>query len=160
MPPTYTLFACAEKVDLQALLGREIELQSTLRFAGFRPEELHYEDSPVAEVNALEIMVPLDNPLILYVSPISANLGTPAPERFERVLVVPGHGVIIQPRVCRYLHLQSSGRVMVLKTAGGWKFTRKGDEREPGQCRFHTLCSVPERHCPDARGVFLGGESG
>ncbi|CAN5894840.1 hypothetical protein BH24DEI2_BH24DEI2_17870 [soil metagenome] len=77
MTPTYTLFTCAEKVDLQAVLGYEVALQSTLRFAGFRPEDLHYEDSPVAEVNALEIMIPFVDPLILYISPVPANSGTP-----------------------------------------------------------------------------------
>lgn len=154
---TYTLFAFAEKVDLQAVLGHEVKLQSTLRFAGFRPEELHYEDSPAAEVKALEVMIPLDHPLILYVSPVPALFGTPAPEQFERVLVTPGHGVIIQPRVCHYV--QSSGRVMVLKTAGGWKFTRKGDTHDPGQCRFHALCGVPKHQCPDARQAFADAES-
>ena len=158
MTPTYTLFTCAEKVDLQAVLGQEIALQSMLRFAGFRPEELHYEDSPIAEVNAVEVMIPLDAPLILYLSPVPAQLGTPAPERFERVLVTPGQGVIIQPRVCHYL--QASGRVMVLKTVGGWKFTRKGDARDPGQCRFYTLCGVPKHQCPDARRVFVNAETG
>ena len=53
MTRTYTLFPLAEKVDLQAILGYEVTLQSTLRFAGFRPEELHYEDAPIREVNAV-----------------------------------------------------------------------------------------------------------
>ena len=158
MTPSYTLFTCAEKVDLQAVLGHEVALQSTLRFAGFRPEELHYEDSPVTEVNAVEVMIPLDAPLTLYISPVPAHLGTPAPERFERVLVMPGQGVVIQPRVCHYLH--SSERVMVLKAVGGWKFTRKGDEHDPGQCRFHTLCGVPEKQCPNARQAFVDAEPG
>ena len=151
MAQTYTLFSLAEKVDLQALLGYEVTLQSTLRFAGFRAEELHYEDAP-GEGSAVEVMVPLDTPLTLHLSPIPAQLGTPAPEQFERVVVAPGQGVVIHPRVCHYL--MSSGQVMVLKAVGGWKFTRKGNAHDPGQCRFHALCSVPARQCPDAARAF------
>ena len=151
MKSTYTLFPLAEKVDLQALLGFEVTLQSTLRFAGFRAEELHYEDVP-GEGNAVEIMVPLGELLTLYISPVPAQLGTPAPEQFERVVVAPGHGVVIHSRVCHYL--ASSGQVMVLKAVDGWKFTRKGDAHDPGQCRFHALCSVPAQQCPDAARAF------
>ena len=36
MTPTYTLFTCAEKVDLQAVLGYEVALQSYVAIRRFQ----------------------------------------------------------------------------------------------------------------------------
>ena len=137
----------SEKVKLGSLVGHSLDLQDTLRFSGHRAEELHYEGSSDPDVQALEIMIPIDQPISLLISPVSADQGTPDLASFLDVCVDLDHGIIIHPQVCHYV--REAGRFMVLKTKGGWKFNRKTDLEDGGSCRFQKKCRVPTSHCPN-----------
>ena len=144
---SYTIFETKGKQDLSRLTCGKLDLQSILRFSQGTEqtkEELHYEDSPDPEVITYEILIPIGGPITLKISPVKVDMGTPELDAFEIVTVDVTQGVIIHPKTCHFV-IQAD-RFLVLKTRGGWKYTRKAATPE-GECTYQANCNTSHL-CP------------
>lgn len=138
----HKVFQITKKVDLASIVEDNLNLQDIIRFsegAEDTKEDLHYEDSPDSTVRSYEILIPFDTAITILISPVGADSGTPELDRFESVKVQIGEGIIIHPKTCHLV--KQAGRFLVLKTTGGWKFTR-GAATEEGECRYQKGCKA------------------
>jgi len=144
---SHIVFDQIKKVELEAILGLakdSLSFQPTLRFSpgtSQLAEELHHETS-------YEVLVPLDGPLHLKISPSSAENRTETWEAFREVEVDSGQGVVILPRYCH--KVLRAGKFMVLKPTGSFKISRDAKTKEgecpyQGECASRELCPSPER---------------
>jgi len=143
----YKLFTIEKKVDLKSLLGHGVDLQDVMRFSegtGGTREELHYENSPDPVATAYEILIPIDSPIDILVSPKDAQSGTPGFLEFLPVTVGVKQGIVLYPRTCHYV--KKAGRFMVLKAKGGWKFSRSA-ATPAGECIYQDSCAA-RSDCP------------
>lgn len=146
---SHEVFQTEKKVNLADFAGGGLDLQCVLRFSegtGRTKEALHYEDSPDAGVSMYEVLIPMDAPIMLRISPVTADKGTPELGGFEVVTVELGQGVIIHPRTCHLV--TQAGRFLVLKTRGGHKYSRmaatpEGECRHQAECRSSHVCPNP-----------------
>ena len=148
----YKLIDVGKKVDLKEYLGHSISLQDVIRFSegtDKTTEELHYEDSPDPVAVPYEILIPIDSPIEILISPREASAGTPSLNAFQSITVGVDKGIIIYPKTCHYV--KKAGRFMVLKAKGGWKFSRVAATKA-GECIYGNTCEAI-RDCPTPQSI-------
>lgn len=64
---------------------------------------IHYDGSPDPKVDMFEVLIPIDAPMLIAISPVMASEGTPTFDHFEELSIDQNHGIIIHPRACHYM---------------------------------------------------------
>jgi hypothetical protein len=147
----YQLFNLEKKIDLTDIIGKKAFLQPKLRFspgAEYLTEHLHHEDCEDENSDAFEILIPQSDPIKILISPVTADVGTPALESFEKVEIAPDQGIILFSKTCHVV--VSSGPFLVLKSLKGFKHTNYRDPSDAGHCKYTEKCKAIDQ-CPTAK---------